>query len=175
MPRSFWIDGSATSTTVLSNMIMKRPTATAASVHHLRSPKRRAVRSSTLGRQRFSVARGCLIAMPASPTFQDIRATARSRDPTSGPTMGGVEPWREQLFDHAPQPGGVGVVVVRVGDAPCAALVDDADDHSRPSICGIGKAVESATAPKAAPASTDSTHMVRVSFHASGGNASPFA
>src|SRR5262245_33141506 len=36
MPRSFWIDGSATFTTVLSSMIMKRPTATATSVHHLR-------------------------------------------------------------------------------------------------------------------------------------------
>src|SRR5436190_1348493 len=34
MWRSFWIDGSATLTTVLSSMIMKRPTATAASVHH---------------------------------------------------------------------------------------------------------------------------------------------
>src|SRR6266851_5043954 len=36
IPRSFWIDGSATFTTVLSSMIMNRPTATAASVHHLR-------------------------------------------------------------------------------------------------------------------------------------------
>src|SRR5262245_26876678 len=36
MPRSFRIDGSATFTTVLSSMIMKRPTATAASVHHFR-------------------------------------------------------------------------------------------------------------------------------------------
>src|SRR5262245_45607231 len=34
MPRSLRIDGSATFTTVLSSMIMKRPTATAASVHH---------------------------------------------------------------------------------------------------------------------------------------------
>src|SRR5438093_4899488 len=34
MWRSFWIDGSATFTTVLSSMIMNRPTATAASVHH---------------------------------------------------------------------------------------------------------------------------------------------
>src|SRR5213592_2933001 len=36
MPRSFWIDGSATFTTVLSSMIMNRPIATATSVHHLR-------------------------------------------------------------------------------------------------------------------------------------------
>src|SRR5713226_1321963 len=36
MPRSCWIDGSATFTTVLSSMIMNNPTATAASVHHLR-------------------------------------------------------------------------------------------------------------------------------------------
>src|SRR3989454_6501573 len=36
MPRSCWIDGSATFTTVLSSMIMNRPTATATSVHHLR-------------------------------------------------------------------------------------------------------------------------------------------
>src|SRR5262245_2831915 len=36
MPRSSWIDGSATFTTVLSSMIMKRPTETAAKVHHLR-------------------------------------------------------------------------------------------------------------------------------------------
>src|SRR5438874_12182632 len=36
MCRSFWIDGSATFTTVLSSMIMNRPTATAASVHHFR-------------------------------------------------------------------------------------------------------------------------------------------
>src|SRR5438094_939375 len=36
MPRSFWIDGSATFTTVLSSMIMNSPTATATSVHHFR-------------------------------------------------------------------------------------------------------------------------------------------
>src|SRR5712691_5984952 len=36
MPRSCWIDGSATFTTVLSSMIMNRPIATATSVHHLR-------------------------------------------------------------------------------------------------------------------------------------------
>jgi hypothetical protein len=36
MPRSFWIEGSATFTTVLSSMIMNSPTATAASVHHFR-------------------------------------------------------------------------------------------------------------------------------------------
>jgi len=34
--RSFWIDGSATFTTVLSSMIMKRPIETAPRVHHLR-------------------------------------------------------------------------------------------------------------------------------------------
>ena len=33
---SAWIDGSATFTTVLSSMIMKRPNETAASVHHFR-------------------------------------------------------------------------------------------------------------------------------------------
>ena len=36
IPRSPWIDGSATLTTVLSSMIMNNPTATATSVHHLR-------------------------------------------------------------------------------------------------------------------------------------------
>ena len=36
MWRSRWIDGSATFTIVLSSMIMKRPMATAPSVHHLR-------------------------------------------------------------------------------------------------------------------------------------------
>src|SRR6266550_2312426 len=36
IPRSCWIDGSATFTTVLSSMIMNSPTATATSVHHLR-------------------------------------------------------------------------------------------------------------------------------------------
>ena len=41
MPRSRWIDGSATFTTVLSSMIMNRPNETAASVHHLRrSPEK---------------------------------------------------------------------------------------------------------------------------------------
>ena len=34
MCRLRWIDGSATFTIVLSSMIMKRPKATAASVHH---------------------------------------------------------------------------------------------------------------------------------------------
>ena len=34
--RSFWIDGSATFTTVLSSMIMNSPNATATSVHHFR-------------------------------------------------------------------------------------------------------------------------------------------
>src|SRR4051812_32491432 len=37
-PRSFWIDGSATFTTVLSSMIMNRAKHMAASVHHLRLP-----------------------------------------------------------------------------------------------------------------------------------------
>src|SRR5881394_2701922 len=36
MCRSFWIDRSATFTTVLSSMIMKSPNETATSVHHLR-------------------------------------------------------------------------------------------------------------------------------------------
>ena len=36
VPRSRWIDGRATFTTVLSSMIMKRPKETAASVNHLR-------------------------------------------------------------------------------------------------------------------------------------------
>src|SRR5438309_4812750 len=36
MPRSRWIEGSATFTTVLSSMIMNRPIATATRVHHLR-------------------------------------------------------------------------------------------------------------------------------------------
>ena len=36
MPRSRWIDGSATFTTVLSSMIMNSPNDTAASVHHFR-------------------------------------------------------------------------------------------------------------------------------------------
>ena len=35
-PRSRWIDGTATFTTVLSSMIMNSPTATAPSVHHFR-------------------------------------------------------------------------------------------------------------------------------------------
>jgi hypothetical protein len=35
-PRSFWIDGKATFTTVLSSMIMKRAKLIAPSVHHLR-------------------------------------------------------------------------------------------------------------------------------------------
>ncbi len=35
-PRSRWIAGRATFTTVLSSMIMKSPSATAASVHHFR-------------------------------------------------------------------------------------------------------------------------------------------
>ena len=40
-PRSSWIDGSATFTTVLSSMIMKSPNETAASVHHfLRSSEK---------------------------------------------------------------------------------------------------------------------------------------
>ena len=36
MPRSRWIAGSATFTTVLSSMIMNSPNETAASVNHLR-------------------------------------------------------------------------------------------------------------------------------------------
>ena len=47
-PRSRWMDGSATFTTVLSSMIMKRPNATAASVHHFRC-------SSGMIRSRMSV------------------------------------------------------------------------------------------------------------------------
>src|SRR5213595_802647 len=50
IPRSLRIDGSATFTTVLSSMIMKRPTATAASVHHFRfsAVKSRALTSGRL-------------------------------------------------------------------------------------------------------------------------------
>src|SRR3954453_9460460 len=48
-PRSFWIDGSATFTTVLSSMIMNRAKHIAASVHHLRLPSFRRMRSGTGG------------------------------------------------------------------------------------------------------------------------------
>src|SRR3954451_20350195 len=48
-PRSFWIDGSATFTTVLSSMIMNRAKHMAASVHHLRLPSFRRMRSGTGG------------------------------------------------------------------------------------------------------------------------------
>src|SRR3954470_1687605 len=44
-PRSFWIDGSATFTTVLSSMIMNSAKHMAASVHHLRLPSFRRMRS----------------------------------------------------------------------------------------------------------------------------------
>src|SRR3954469_13338862 len=44
-PRSFWIEGSATFTTVLSSMIMNRAKHIAASVHHLRFPSCRRRRS----------------------------------------------------------------------------------------------------------------------------------
>src|SRR3954451_7396771 len=50
IPRSSRIDGSATFTTVLSSMIMNRPTATAASVHHFRFS---AVKSLALTLQRL--------------------------------------------------------------------------------------------------------------------------
>src|SRR5437764_6337592 len=43
--RSRWIDGSATFTTVLSSMIMNRAKHMAASVHHLRLPSCRRMRS----------------------------------------------------------------------------------------------------------------------------------
>src|SRR3954470_2831431 len=48
-PRSFWIDGSATFTTVLSSMIMNRAKHMAASVHHLRLPSCRRSRSGIDG------------------------------------------------------------------------------------------------------------------------------
>src|SRR3954470_19594817 len=48
-PRSFWIDGSATFTTVLSSMIMNSAKHMAASVHHLRLPSFRRMRSGTGG------------------------------------------------------------------------------------------------------------------------------
>src|SRR4051812_1233147 len=48
-PRSFWIDGSATFTTVLSSMIMNRAKHMAASGHHLRLPSWRRMRSGTGG------------------------------------------------------------------------------------------------------------------------------
>src|SRR5204863_162446 len=48
-PRSFWIDGSATFTTVLSSMIMNSAKHMAASVHHLRLPSFRRRRSGTGG------------------------------------------------------------------------------------------------------------------------------
>src|SRR5437764_15273650 len=44
-PRSFWIDGSATFTTVLSSMIMNRAKHIAASGHHVRLPSFRRMRS----------------------------------------------------------------------------------------------------------------------------------
>src|SRR3954451_24835526 len=48
-PRSFWIDGSATFTTVLSSMIMNSAKHMAASVHHLRLPSFRRMRSGIGG------------------------------------------------------------------------------------------------------------------------------
>src|SRR4051794_34714952 len=48
-PRSFWIDGSATFTTVLSSMIMNSAKHMAASVHHLRLPSCRRRRSGIRG------------------------------------------------------------------------------------------------------------------------------
>src|SRR5436190_17541226 len=48
-PRSFWIDGSATFTTVLSSMIMNRAKHMAASVHHLRLSSFRRMRSGIDG------------------------------------------------------------------------------------------------------------------------------
>src|ERR671927_1437695 len=48
-PRSFWIDGSATFTTVLSSMIMNSAKHMAASVHHLRLSSFRRMRSGTCG------------------------------------------------------------------------------------------------------------------------------
>src|SRR5439155_12064288 len=56
MWRSFWIEGSATFTTVLSSMIMNRPTATAASVHHFlfSGVKRRAFTQRRLENARHS-------------------------------------------------------------------------------------------------------------------------
>src|SRR5438876_11484971 len=56
MCRSFWIEGSATFTTVLSSMMMKRPTATAASVHHFlfSGVKRRAFTQGRLEEARRS-------------------------------------------------------------------------------------------------------------------------
>src|SRR3954471_13432753 len=48
-PRSFWIDGSATFTTVLSSMTMNRAKHMAASVHHLRLPSCRRMRSGMRG------------------------------------------------------------------------------------------------------------------------------
>src|SRR4051794_36535161 len=48
-PRSFWIDGSATFTTVLSSMIMNSAKHMAASVHHLRLCSFRRMRSGTCG------------------------------------------------------------------------------------------------------------------------------
>src|SRR3954452_20876362 len=50
-PRSSWMDGSATFTTVLSSMIMKRAKHMAASVHHLRLSSFRRMRSG-MGRLR---------------------------------------------------------------------------------------------------------------------------
>ena len=46
--RSSWIEESATKTTVLSSMIMKRPKATAPSVHHLRFSSAK-IRARTIG------------------------------------------------------------------------------------------------------------------------------
>ena len=45
VPRSSWIAGSATFTTVLSSMIMKSPKETAASVHHLRRASEKIARA----------------------------------------------------------------------------------------------------------------------------------
>src|SRR5213596_3626608 len=48
-PRSFWIEGSATFTTVLSSMIMNSAKHMAASVHHLRLSSFRRMRSGMGG------------------------------------------------------------------------------------------------------------------------------
>jgi hypothetical protein len=77
---------------------------------------------------------------------------------------GGLEPWREQLFDSATEPEAGGIVVFGVGDPAGAALVDDADDHCRPLVSYLENAGEAAGGTRTAFSSIDFSGIVRFIF-----------
>jgi hypothetical protein len=73
-----------------------------------------------------------------------------------------LPPRRQRLFDPAPQPEAVGIVVLPIGDPARAASVEDVYGHTDPLLSRIEHRVDPAGGTKIAPASICLTCIARL-------------